>query len=53
MNRIGDDDDFGNAITIWGLVDTTPDSKKFHFSTSNMNCMVDGLDDRAVMSVHM
>ena len=53
MNRISDDDDLRNAITIWGLVDTIPDSKKFHFGTGNVNHMVGSLDDGTIVGMHM
>jgi len=53
MNEIGDNDDFGNVIVIWDLVNTAPNSKQFSFSTGDMNCMVDSLGNRSVMSVHV
>jgi len=44
MNEISDDNNFGNAILIRGLVDPTPNGKKFSFRTRDMNSMVNSLD---------
>ena len=32
MDRIGDNDDFGNIILGTYLIDATPNHKEFHFS---------------------
>jgi len=53
MNGIGDDNDLGNAISIWGLVDTLPNGEEFGFGTSNMNCMVNSLGNGVIVSVRM
>ena len=53
IDRISNDNDLGNAMTIWSLVDTAPNDKKLCFSTGNMNYMVDSLGDRVVVGVHM
>ena len=49
MDRISDNNDLENAITIWSLVDTVPNSKKFHFSTCDVNHMMDSLGDGVVV----
>ena len=53
MNRVSDDNNFGNAINIWGLVDTISDSKKFCFSACDMNYMMNNLCDGSIMGVCM
>jgi len=53
MNRVGDDNDLGNAIMIWGLVDTTPNSKELCFSTGNINYMIDSLGNGVIVCMHM
>ena len=53
MNGISDDNNFGNAILIWGLVDPTPNGKKFGFRTRDMNSMVNSLGNRIIVSVCM
>ena len=53
MNRISDDNNLGNANTIWGLVDTALNGKKFCFGTNNVNHMIDGLGDGVIIGVCM
>ena len=53
MNRVSDNNNFGNAIDIWGLVDTTPDSKKFCFSTCDMNHVMNSLCNGSIVGVCM
>ena len=53
INEIGDDNDLGNAISIRGLVDTTPNGEEFGFGTSDMNHMVDSLSNGVIVSVRM
>jgi len=45
MNRIGNNNNFGNAILIQGLVDSTSNGEKFGFRAHDMNSMVNGLSD--------
>ena len=51
MNGVSDNDDFGNVIVIWGLVDTTSNDKKFSFNAGDVNCMVDSLGNRSIVSM--
>jgi len=51
MNRICDDNDLGNIISIKGLVDITPNGKEFSFGTSDMNRMVNGLNNGVIVGV--
>ena len=53
MNRVGDDNDLGNATMIQGLVDTTPNGKELCFSTSDMNHMMDSLGGGVIIYVCM
>jgi len=53
MNGISDNNNFGNAILIQGLVDPTPNGEKFGFGTHDVNSMVNGLGDRMIVSVHV
>jgi len=53
INEIGDDDDLGNIIMIWGLVDITSHSKKFSFGTGDVNYVIDSLGDGVIMGVYM
>ena len=53
MDRIGNDDDLGDIITIWSLVYTAPNGEQFCFSTGDVNHMIKGLGDRVVVGVHV
>ena len=53
MNGVSDNDDFGYSISIWGLVDIAPNGEEFHFSTSDMNYIMDHLGDRVIEDMHM
>jgi len=44
MDRIGDDDDFGNIFLVRGLVNTAPDCKELGFCTSDKDCVVKSFD---------
>jgi len=43
MNRISNNNNFGNVISIQGLVDSTSNGEKFGFRTHDVNSMVNGL----------
>ena len=53
MNRVSDDNDLGNVIIIWGLVDTTPHDKKFSFGAGDVDHMMNSLGDGVIMDIHM
>jgi len=53
MNRVSDNDDLGNVIVIWGLVDTAPYGKKFSFSAGDVNHVMDSLGDGVIMGVYV
>ena len=49
--QVHDDDNAINSDYLGGLIDTTPDSKKFGLSESNVNCMMKSLDDRIIIDI--
>ena len=53
INRIGNNNDLGNVVMIWGLVDTAPHSKKFSFGAGDMDHVMNSLDNGIIMSVCM
>ena len=53
IDRISDDNNLENTTSIRSLVDTAPNGEEFHFSTSNMNCVMEGPSDRVIVSVYM
>jgi len=53
MNRISNNNNFGDAILIQGLVDPTPNGEKFSFGTHDMNSMVNSLGNGMIVSVHV
>jgi len=48
MNGVGDDDDFGDVFLVAGLINTTSDSKEFHFSAGDKGYMMNCFDQRLV-----
>ena len=53
IDGISDDDDLGHVLLIACLVDTAPDHKKLHFSTSNESCMMNYLGQRMIDEVYV
>jgi len=53
MNGIGDDDNLGYIIGIHSLVNATPNSKKFHFSTCDEYRIIDHLCKRLVVCMYV
>jgi len=51
MNRISNDNNFGNVISIQGLVDPIPNSEKFSFRTHDMNSVVNSLGNGMIVNV--
>ena len=51
INGISDNNNFGNAILIQGLVDSISNSEKFSFGTHDMNSMVNSLGNGMIVSV--
>ena len=53
MNKVSDNNDFGNVFSIWGLVYTAPNCEEFRFSTSDKNSMIKGFDQWTIECVYM
>jgi len=53
MKWISDDDNFWDTWNIGGLIDTTPDNKKFSFCGQNIHSVMNHLDDRFITDVDM
>ena len=51
MNKVGDDNDFGDVFLVAGLINATSDSKEFRFSAGDKGCMMNYFDQRLVMYV--
>ena len=48
VNKVGDDNDFGDVFLIAGLINATSDSKEFRFSAGDKDCMMNYFDQRVV-----
>ena len=53
MNWISDNDNLRYIFLICGLVNTVSDCKEFYFSISDMNHMVEDLDNRIISNIYM
>ena len=53
MNKVSDNNDFGNVFSLWGLVYTAPNCEEFRFSTSDKNSMIKGFDQWTIECVYM
>ena len=51
VNRVGDDDDFGDVFLVAGLINATSDSKEFHFSAGDEGHMMNRFNQRLVTYV--
>ena len=48
MNRVGDDNDFGDVFLVASLINAISDSKEFCFSAGNKGCMMNCFNQRLV-----
>ena len=53
MNRVGDDNDFGDVFLVASLINATSDSKEFCFSAGNKGRMMNHFNQRLVTYVDM
>ena len=53
MESISNDNDLGDVVKTQRLIDATPDDKRFHFSTCDINCVVNCLNKGFVKSVNI
>ena len=53
VNRVGDDNDFGDVFLIAGLINATSDSKEFCFSAGDKGRMMNYFDQRLVTYVNV
>ena len=51
VNRVGDDNDFGDAFLVASLIDSASDSKWFCFSAGDEGCMMNCFDQELVADV--
>lgn len=53
VNRVGDDNDFGDAFLVASLIDSASDSKQFYFSAGDEGYMMNCFDQGLVTDVDM
>ena len=51
MYQVCDNNNAVNVYHLGGLIGATSDSKKFYFCRSNVDCMIENLNDRIIVDM--